>query len=59
MGHPVLRFNYRWSEQEINQARHMQDTMEELLEAAGGVLLGGKPGPETQLRPDPAGRNHP
>ncbi len=43
-GIPVLRFNYQWTENEINQARHMQDTMEELLEAAGGVLLGSKPG---------------
>ena len=43
-GMPVLRFNYQWTESEINQARHMQDTMEELLEAAGGVLLGAKPG---------------
>ncbi len=47
-GIPALRFHYRWTEQEINQARHMQDTMEELLEAAGGVLLGGKPGPERE-----------
>ncbi len=47
-GIPVLRFHYRWTGQEINQARHMQDTMEELLEAAGGILLGGKPGPERQ-----------
>jgi len=47
-GIPVLRFDYRWTEQEINQARHMQDTMEELLEASGGILLGDKPGPERQ-----------
>ena len=47
-GIPVLRFDYRWTEQEINQARHMQDTMEELLEASGGILLGSKPGPERQ-----------
>lgn len=43
-GIPVLRFNYQWTEHEINQARHMQDTMEELLEASGGILLGSKPG---------------
>lgn len=42
-GIPVLRFDYQWTQQEINQARHMQDTMEELLEASGGVMLGGKP----------------
>ena len=41
---PVLRFNYRWTENEINQAKHMQDTMEELLRASGGIPLGDKPG---------------
>ena len=30
-GMPVLRFNYRWTEHEINQAKHMQDTMDCLL----------------------------
>ena len=47
-GIPVLRFHYRWTEQEINQARHMQDTMEELLEASGGILLGEKLGLDRQ-----------
>ena len=42
-GMPVLRFNYRWTEHEINQAKHMQDTMEELLRASGGIPLGDKP----------------
>ena len=46
-GIPVLRFHYQWSEQEINQARHMQDTMEALLTAAGGIPLGTKPGADT------------
>ena len=45
-GMPVLRFNYQWTQNEIAQARHMQDTMEELLESSGGVLLGEKPGEE-------------
>ncbi len=43
-GIPVLRFDYRWTQHEINQARHMQDAMEELLQASGGGLLGSKPG---------------
>lgn len=43
-GIPVLRFNYQWTEHEIKQAKHMQDSMEEILSAAGGVLLGSKPG---------------
>ncbi|MFT4886449.1 MAG: choline dehydrogenase-like flavoprotein [Pseudohongiellaceae bacterium] len=47
-GIPVLRFDYQWSEHEINQAKHMQDTMEEILENAGGTLLGSKPGSDHQ-----------
>lgn len=47
-GIPVLRFDYKWTEHEINQAKHMQDTMEEILENAGGTLLGDKPGADRQ-----------
>jgi len=47
-GIPVLRFDYQWTEHEINQAKHMQDTMEELLTNAGGTLLGSKPGADRQ-----------
>lgn len=47
-GIPVLRFNYNWTDNEIKQAKHMQDTFEELLLASGAKLLGTKPGPETQ-----------
>ncbi|WP_339609387.1 GMC family oxidoreductase [uncultured Roseivirga sp.] len=43
-GIPVLKFNYQWTEHEINQAEHMQDTFEQILEATGGILLGDKPG---------------
>lgn len=47
-GIPVLRFNYNWSDQEILQAKHMQDTFEEILTNAGATLLGTKPGPESK-----------
>lgn len=46
-GIPVLRFHYKWTDQEIKQAKHMQDTFEEILTNAGAILLGNKPGPET------------
>lgn len=46
-GIPVLRFNYTWSDAEIKQAKHMQDTFEEVIHNAGGIALGEKPGPET------------
>jgi choline dehydrogenase-like flavoprotein len=47
-GIPVLRFNYQWSDQEVQQARHMQDTFEDILTNMGAILLGPKPGADTQ-----------
>jgi choline dehydrogenase-like flavoprotein len=47
-GIPVLRFTYKWTDQEINQAKHMQDTFEEIIHAMGGVANGKKPGAEEQ-----------
>lgn len=47
-GIPVLRFHYNWTDNEIKQAKHMQDTFEELLLSAGAKLLGTKPGADTQ-----------
>jgi choline dehydrogenase-like flavoprotein len=45
-GIPVLRFNYKWSDYEVKQAKHMQDTFEEIIHSMGGIALGNKPGPE-------------
>ncbi|QMW05607.1 GMC oxidoreductase [Spirosoma foliorum] len=45
-GIPTLRFHYKWSENEVKQAKHMQDTFEEIIHAMGGTPLGNKPGPE-------------
>ncbi len=42
-GIPVLRFNYNWTRHEVNQARHMQDTFEEVIAGMGGTPLGKKP----------------
>jgi choline dehydrogenase-like flavoprotein len=46
-GIPVLRFHYKWSEHEINQAKHMQETFEEIITAMGGIASGTKPGADT------------
>ncbi|MCC5942085.1 MAG: GMC family oxidoreductase [Balneolaceae bacterium] len=46
-GIPVLKFNYTWSDYERRQARHMQETFEEILTNLGGTLLGEKPGVDT------------
>lgn len=35
-GIPVLKFNYKWSDFEIKQAKHMQDTFEEIIHNMGG-----------------------
>jgi len=47
-GIPVLRFNYKWTEHEVKQAKHMHDTFEDILTNMGGVILGDKPDASTQ-----------
>lgn len=42
-GIPVLRFHYKWSDYERNQAKHMHDTFEEIIHNFGGIPLGEKP----------------
>jgi choline dehydrogenase-like flavoprotein len=43
-GIPVLRFNYRWSDYERRQARHMHQTFDKLFEAMGAKPLSEAPG---------------
>ncbi|MFK7922470.1 MAG: GMC family oxidoreductase [Bacteroidia bacterium] len=43
-GIPVLKFHYQWSDLERKQARHMQDTFEEIFHGMDATLLGDKPG---------------
>ena len=38
-GIPVLRFYWKWSDNEIKMAKDMQETYREIVEAAGGVYL--------------------
>ncbi|MEJ2204898.1 MAG: GMC family oxidoreductase [Gemmatimonadota bacterium] len=37
-GIPTLRFHWRWSSHELNQARHMQHTFRDIIEAMGGTV---------------------
>jgi choline dehydrogenase-like flavoprotein len=37
-GIPILRFHWRWSEHELNQARHMQRTFRDIIGAMGGRM---------------------
>jgi len=38
-GIPVLRFHWKWSDHELRQARHMQETFAALVETMGGKVL--------------------
>jgi choline dehydrogenase-like flavoprotein len=38
-GTPVLRFHWKWSDNEIKMAKDMQETYREIVEAAGGVYI--------------------
>ncbi|RZM20324.1 MAG: GMC family oxidoreductase, partial [Pedobacter sp.] len=46
-GIPVLRFHYKWAPEEVKQAKHMQDTFQEIMHAMGAVITSGLPGPES------------
>ncbi|MGH9163707.1 MAG: GMC family oxidoreductase [Vicinamibacteraceae bacterium] len=48
-GIPVLRFHWRWSDDELNQARHMVETSAEIIDAMGGRVLGTLPGREQEF----------
>lgn len=43
-GIPTLRFNVKWSEHEINQAKHMKETFREIMHQMGAVILSGDNG---------------
>ena len=45
-GIPVLRFHYKWSDYEIKQAKHMQDTFQEIIHKMGGEVTWGVKGKE-------------
>jgi len=45
-GIPVLRFHYKWSDYERNQAKHMQETFEEIIDNMGGHVLSERPSKE-------------
>jgi len=49
-GIPVLRFHWKWSDYEINQARHMRETFRAILESIGATI-GAPPGPPPPLGP--------
>jgi choline dehydrogenase-like flavoprotein len=45
-GIPVLRFHWKWSEHEILQVKHQQETFRDIIETMGGKISDPLPGPE-------------
>lgn len=55
-GIPVLRFHYKWSDHEVRQAKHMQETFEQIIHEVGGIALGPKPDASNQYGLEAPGR---
>jgi len=55
-GIPVLRFHYKWSDYEIKQAKHMQDTFQEIIHKMGGDITWGVKGAEENYGLETPGR---
>jgi choline dehydrogenase-like flavoprotein len=55
-GIPVLRFSFKWSDHEINQARHMQETFRALIQEMGGQPLSEMPTREENYGLENGGR---
>ena len=50
-GIPVLRFHFKWSDYEIKQAKHMQETFRAIIHEMGGTPLTPMPTEARRLRP--------
>ena len=50
-GIPVIRWNWKFSEHELRQADHAQDTFTAIFSAMGGTVRRGKPKTGTEIEP--------
>jgi choline dehydrogenase-like flavoprotein len=55
-GIPVLRFHWKWSDHELNQVKHMQDTFRSLVAEMGGQVFSPMPTREQGYGIAPGGR---
>jgi choline dehydrogenase-like flavoprotein len=55
-GIPVLRFHFKWSDYEIDQAKHMQETFRAIITEMGGTPMGTMPSRERGYGIAPGGR---
>ena len=45
-GTPTLRFHWKWSDAEVRQVKHMQETFRSIIDGLGGKALDPMPGPD-------------
>ncbi|TVT41610.1 GMC family oxidoreductase [Hymenobacter setariae] len=55
-GIPVLRFHYKWTDAEVKQAKHMQETFQEIMHGMGAVITSKIPGADTNYGLEAPGR---
>jgi len=55
-GIPVLTFHYKWSNEEINQAKHMQETFSAIMHEMGAIVTSSPHGPEDNWGLEKPGR---
>jgi choline dehydrogenase-like flavoprotein len=55
-GIPVLRFHFKWTDDELNQVRHMQNTFRSIIEEMGGTPTSAMPSRERGYGIAPGGR---
>lgn len=55
-GIPVLRFHYKWTSDEINQARHMQETFSRIIHEMGAIPTSAEHGPHDKWGLEAPGR---
>ena len=55
-GIPVLRFHWEWSDQELNQVKHMQETFRALIAEMGGQVFSPMPTKDQGYGIAPGGR---
>jgi choline dehydrogenase-like flavoprotein len=55
-GIPVLRFHWKWTDHELNQVKHMQETFRALIAEMGGTVFSPMPSREDGYGIAPGGR---
>jgi choline dehydrogenase-like flavoprotein len=55
-GIPVLRFHFKWSDHELKQVKHMQETFRAIIQEMGGTPLSPMPTAEDGYGIEPGGR---